>query len=107
MSRTFGDRVWGSDDEDEPRPPEKCRCGGDLPGICPGPSVCPVNAPAALICGRCERDDNNAEDFGGGLILCDDCASVEAERQSERWADPDINGDLRDIMQRRLKETRP
>jgi hypothetical protein len=33
---------------------QSCRCGGDMPGFCPGPDRCPM----------CERDDEEASDEG-------------------------------------------
>ena len=38
-------------DWDEPRA-QRCRCGGDMPGRCPGPAFCPM----------CEPDDEEDGD---------------------------------------------
>lgn len=32
------------------RPSSRCQCGGDMPGRCPGPSLCPM----------CQTDDEDA-----------------------------------------------
>ena len=86
---------------------DHCRCGGDMPGRCPGPAFCPMEQPSPPMCERCERDDNDAEDRGTGVMLCADCADDVAQDQAERRANPDHNADLRDILAARLKETRP
>lgn len=39
-------------DWEEPRRATRCRCGGDMPGRCPGPANCPL-------CEEVEEEDDD------------------------------------------------
>lgn len=39
-------------------PRNGCRCGGNMPGICPGPQNCPMER-TAHTCSRCEDEFTN------------------------------------------------
>jgi hypothetical protein len=45
MSWDWSDEVEARRERDEERRANQCRCGGDMPGFCPGPARCPMCAP--------------------------------------------------------------
>ena len=49
------------------RNPASCRCGGDMPGHCPGPAACPMCAPTSPECEVCGSDDDAAAPVTGAL----------------------------------------
>ena len=67
------------------RNPGSCRCGGDMPGRCPGPNNCPMCAPPAPTCEICSSDDDAEECLG--LVRCTDCRA-EALEADERSTTP-------------------
>lgn len=63
-------------DNDAPLPPQRCRCGGDLPGRCPGPSACPLESPGpeCRVCNHATSHRQDADD----TWICADCEDIEA-----------------------------
>lgn len=58
----------------------RCRCGGQMPGFCPGPAACPMEDAAPMQCERC-GSDSEVEDYaarfgwsGDARPFCSECA---------------------------------
>lgn len=87
---------------------ESCRCGKNLPGICPGPRMCAHNTRTAHICSRCEDEFTNetgAAQSWDDEWTCADCVEDLAQMAiNDAASEPPITLAEQHAIARRKKQ---